>query len=699
MANNPLLRPSVSPTKTTQPTKAVNNVDTSIRLTHNTFDNSYFNFKTQRYGQYEPFWWKPAVAGDVEPFSNSHNVRSLPFSSPILSSMKLNKDYFQVPMTAIQPQTWEYIFKDPVQGDDVPFDVQNVLPLYYVSEGESLYLPSSICDSLMGTFNYISRLASGDDVNPTSILSFLIAELWFSSGCLLYNLGYKFNPLFAYDVDGQGSSRFESFDSLFDRLFSGLDLSFTVSLPSGDSTTDFHVTTISNVDNPGVDLFTAISLLRSYSAYVVWSEFEATRNSSSIGFIEEFYLGEMVVPDSTDFNPAVLRMDVPLAYQLSCAQYYVNPRVDFIYNSQLYRDNFINLLRLAGQTINSTVTIQSFDYNGIPVFYDYFSLYYYSFLTRYLYRSFTNTSLSLSYRVYDVMSYLFGYREQLLFGNYFTDSRTQALGYGEAGSDYVAINDDGVSVTDLTQKLVLQRFRGAVAHLDNSHEDYLATMFHENLPPDFHYPKFIAHSEFGINGEEISNTTSDNQGNIVTNLKSGEDSAEFNIDISMPSILIGISHISMPEVYSQIKERQYFHIDRFDMFQPMLQYFGDQAIYGIEVSDSLPSDSIYAYTSRNGEYKQRISQCSGGFLGPLRSWIFNIDSPRFNEDTSSIISFTSQSPFAIRAHDFYFNRFLARQSGLSLGNGFHFIIVYNNKNVDTRPMDVNPIPLYPKSNI
>ena len=44
-------------------------------------------------------------------------------------------------------------------------------------------------------------------------------------------------------------------------------------------------------------------------------------------------------------------------------------------------------------------------------------------------------------------------------------------------------------------------------------------MFHEQLPPDYHYPKFIVHSEFAINGDEVSNTTSDNQGMIVTNLE------------------------------------------------------------------------------------------------------------------------------------------------------------------------------------
>lgn len=192
----------------------------------------------------------------------------------------------------------------------------------------------------------------------------------------------------------------------------------------------------------------------------------------------------------------------------------------------------------------------------------------------------------------------------------------------------------------------------------------------------------------------------DDQGNIVTNLKSGDDTAEFTIDVSVNSILIGISYVSVPGVYSQIKERTYMHRDRYDMFQPMLQYFGDQGIFNREVSDFIvnPSD-VYGYTSRNGEYKQRMSQCSGAFLNSLRSWIFTIDLPAFAGESSMPRLSNTQSPLAIRTFDFEFNRFLRRQTGVSLGTGFHFIMQYNNKNVDNRPMDVNPLPLYPSNSL
>lgn len=687
MANNPLFRVDNSPTRTTRPTKAVNEVKPAVALTHNTFDNSYFVFKTQRYGQYEPFFWKNCVAGDNEPFANSHNVRSLPFASPILSPMKLNKDYFQVPHYAIQPNTWDYIFKAPSQGDDVPLNAQNLFPLY---KSQLNWDITQFLESTVQQFVY----PFDQDTAPNIVLSLLLLENFFSSGSLIYSMGYKMNPVIVND------GTLKTFDEFFDLVFRSLDMCVRLNVEGDNrafSTADY------SPEFTIVDKWTFVSLLRAFSGSII--DFQVFSDS---GVFEQNYelLPSSIWQRSADDDLNYIRMDAINAYQLCCAQYYVNPRVDFIYTAQLYRDNFIQLLRSFSQTIQGVeIALNTFDYNGIPVLYDFFSLEYYNVLFYLLHELYEGagylTSLDKWSEALNIIDYLFGYREQLRFGDYLADSRPQALGYGEEGSDVVQVMDDGVSVIDMSEKLVLQRFRSAVAKLDNTAEDYLATMFHEQLPPDYHYPKFIVHSEFGINGDEVSNTTSDNQGNIVTNLKSGEDTSEFNIDIAVPSILIGISYVSIPYVYSQIKERHYMHIDRNDMFQPMLQYFGDQEVYNREVSDEIQHPELpYGYHSRNGEYKQRLSQVSGAFLTSLRSWLFTADLPALDPTRDfgfNLRLSNHQSPTAIRSFDWEFNRFLAKQTGLSLGTGFHFIMQYNNKNVANRPMDVNPLTLYPSS--
>lgn len=692
MSRNPLFNPSSSPTNTTKPTKAVNHSGTRVRLTHNTFDNSYFNFKTQRYGQYEPFFWKKCVPGDNEPLSVSHNVRSLPTASPILSPMTLNKDYFLVPNFAIQPNTWEYIFKSPTQGDDVPADAHNVFPIF--SGTTSVF--SSICDFLVNQIN-----SRGDLI----LHSLLIAELFFSAGSLLYNLGYKMNPRFYYgDYD---SYTFLSFDEVFDTVVSSLidTVRVTFQFPDPDASSGFR--TVSYTNDPQqagvlVDKPCLLDLLRCHSGYITSINCALANNSSILTDLQ--YDNVPLFVSDGESNVNFINMDTVIAYQMACAQYYVNPRVDFLYNAQLYRDNWFSILREVRSEVNLSTNISTFDYNGIPVIYDYFSERHYSLLNA-VYASAMATQpdlvgSSLLLKLYGAFSYLFGYQQTLKFGNYFTDSRTQALGYGEEGSDTVSVVDNAVSVTDLSQKLVLERFRGAVAHLDNTFEDYLSTMFHEVLPPDFHYPKFIAHSEFHVSGDEVNNTTSDDQGNIVTNLKSGNDTAEFNISISIPCVLLGISYFSIPRVYSQVKERFYFHVDRYDMFQPMLQWFGDQEIFNREKSDLLPNpNDSYGYVSRYGEYKQRVSQVSGAFVcSNLRSWLL-IDDPLFSEETPDLQLSLTQSPLSIRELPSDYSRFLKAHAGYSLATDFHFILQYNNRNVDTRPMELNPIPLYPNSTL
>ena len=133
MASNPLYNTNDSPNNATQPSKAVNDSQVFVNRNRNTFDLSYFNYKTQRFGQYEPFFVMEGVPGDTIPLSSSHNVRSLPMQSPFLSSLTLSKDYFMVPMQAILPNTWEMIFSNPASGDDVPDDANCVWDIFNLS--------------------------------------------------------------------------------------------------------------------------------------------------------------------------------------------------------------------------------------------------------------------------------------------------------------------------------------------------------------------------------------------------------------------------------------------------------------------------------------------------------------------------------------------------------------------------------------
>lgn len=638
---NPLYNTNDSPNGATQPTKAVNREAVHVSNTHNTFDMSYFNYKTQKFGQYEPFFYMEGIPGDTIPFANSHNIRALPLSSPFLSSLKLNKDFFLIPNQAIQPNTWELIFKKPAQGDDVPDDVQNIFPLFV---DDDKFVLSNLLDMISNNVNYTE--------SPERVLwSYLMLELFLSSGSLLYQLGYKLNPIFLVDDELR-----MSFDSVFDRVFS--DPEFYLSIKVNGTTYDSNT----------VSVYQLLSLLRFYGSDV---EIQA------VEFVYVPAISSVTNLPSYEPNTDYIRMDRLVAYQLACSQYYVNPNVDFIYNAQLYRDNLWNLLKLACPY----ATIQTFDYNGSTVLYDNCSEYYYQFFA-WNFFDYDEADFSLGF---DYLNALFGLRESLRFGDYFTDSRTRPLAPGE---NTVPVVDSSIDVIDMSRSIIYQRFRNAVVKLGNNFGDYLRGIFHTSPSPDYHIPKFIVHQDFDVSGFEVSNTTSADQGSIVTNLNTQDDRHVFEIEIDMPCIILGISSFSVPRAYMQTKERFFMHKDRYDMFNPMLQYFGDQPIFNIERSDVFSNTSVFGYQSRFNEYKQRYSVVSGGFTNVLPAWTFVAD-PMYNPALPDDLS-ENQSPAFIRAHDYEFNRFLSRVPGLSLGTGFHFIIVYNNKCVSTRPLEVNP---------
>lgn len=658
MASNPLYQSNDSPNNSTQPTKAVNRQGVSVKHTHNTFDNSYYNYMTTSFGVYFPFFSMEGVPGDIIPLHSEHTVRSLPMSSPFLSNLSLNKDTFMVPMQAILPNTWELIYKTPAQGDDVPEDANCLFPAWEVDRDGNIV--SSFWNIVIDdSFDFSKRL-----------WALLLMELFCSQGCLLSQMGYHVNPIFT-SVD---SEIVFSFDELFDSIIRSIDyVSFRYN--------DIYYSTDYFNDRVHVSVSQFLNMIRSYGSEVTIVDSDSSFN---FDFLSDLSISNLPrFTDRTDFGTDI-NLSRIIAYQLACSQFYVNPQVDFIYNSKLYLDNMYTLYdRYITASSGTSTGIQFFDYNGTKVQYDYMSkAYFYRVANEILLGSFPNNIDFL----YDYLYALLGHRESLRFGDYFTDSRTRPLA---VGSDNISVSEDGiVSVVDVSKKIVYQRFRNAVVKLGSNFGDYLRGIFGTSPSPDYHFPKFISHQDFLISGFETANTTGDNQGNLVTNLKTTDDKYLFEVEVDMPCVLIGIGYFSVPRVYMQTKDRQFFHRDRYDMFNPMLQYIGDQIVYNHERTDLRPNDEIFGYQSRNNEYKQRYGVVSGGFATKLPAWTFVADS-MFNPIDDVVIQNT-QSPEFLRAHDYEFNRFFKQISGYSLANNFHFILVFNNKCMSVRPMEINP---------
>lgn len=656
MATNPLYQSNDSPNNSTQPTKAVNRQGVNVKHTHNTFDNSYYNYMTAPFGVYFPFFSMEGVPQDVIPLHSEHTVRSLPMSSPFLSNLKLNKDTFLVPMQAILPNTWELIFKNPSQGDDVPDDANCLFPAWEIDTD------ANIISSLW------SVLVDQDIPNADKMWILLILEFFCSQGSLLSQLGYHVNPIIFRSSEDE-FVRY-SFDSWFDHVVRNTEY-FEIDY-KGVLYTNSEAT-----QGVTISFSQALSMLRNYGS------------SCKIIDITLPNLSEYVITSLPSFSSREdfgtdINLQRVLAYQLSCSQFYVNPQVDFLYNAQMYRDNIFTLYReyMLAST-GDDPSVKFFDYNGLKVQYDYLSKAYFYHVCNQIVLGNTDRALP---QLFDYMSAIFGHRESLRFGDYFTDSRTRPLALG---SDSIPVSSDNtVSVINVSQRVVYQRFRNAVIKIGNNFGDYLRGIFGSNPSPDYHFPKFISHQDFQISGFETANTSDSNQGKLVTNLKTSDDNYLFEVSVDMPCVLIGIAYFSVPRVYMQTKDRQFFHRDRYDMFNPMLQYVGDQIVYNHERTDTRPNDEIFGYQSRNNEYKQRYGIVSGGFATKLPAWTFVADS-LFNPVDSVIVQDT-QSPEFIRAHSYEFDRFFNSISGYSLANMFHFILVFNNKCMSVRPMEINP---------
>lgn len=644
MATNPLYNNNDRPNGATQPAKAVNDTQVFVNRNRNTFDLSYFNYKTQRFGQYEPFFVMEGVPGDNIPLHSSHNVRSLPMKSPFLSSLTLSKDYFMVPMQAILPNTWEMIYANPASGDDVPDDANCLFNLFSVAR------LANITNEEWATYP-----------NVTQLKIIMLLESVFSAGSLPAQLGYT--------MQNTGHLSTTSFDFYFNQCMDAVySQSPTLVFALPDASAAY-------LSAPKVPKGVFVDFLRSNYIYLT----EVT-SQITVPSMKDWYTGNetlFAAWAAQEFNISRI-----LAYQICCKQFYVNTKIDPIYNAQLYRDNFFFLLKkFTDGFLSPVLSYESFSRNGVSVPYDFFSKHYLQKLS-------TSTSITDTYinNLADIYYYLFSFNRVLKFGDYFTASRTQPLGSDVNNQMNAPVVGNEVAAIDMSKSIVLQRFLNNVVKLGNDFGEYLRGIFGREPSPDYHFPKFISHQEFDVSGFEVANSTDKGLGNMITNLKSGDDKYAFEVSVDMPCIILGISNFNCPRLYGNARPRFLFHKDRFDMFNPMLQYIGDQPVSRGELNTDGTNAETFGYNSRNAEYKQNFSIASGGFIYNLPSWTFITD---FGPDYDAVPSSHQGSEF-LRVYPFEFDRFFATLSGLSLSQAFHFIVVYNNKVMASRPMAVNP---------
>lgn len=651
---------------------------------------------TYRFGEYAPHFVMESINNDDVPLRSVHQVRSYTLKAPLMSNISMKKDYFQVPMEAILPLNWDKVYTNPVHGDDVNADDVNCILQVGTDDMHSVF------SVIVAKFNAL--LTAGDDAGAwTLYLKYLVfLERFFSCGSLLSSLRETLSSAFneySFKDGKSGSPLGLPFDVVFDRVIQGLLVRYIDPSSSIYDPQNFVLVYIKGEEhylvmdyNPLADSYPQITL-RDFISFI--------RDDNDWWFDGGFPFDEVDTslipwPSVSPLKDGVhfpLNLSRPLAYQIACAHFYSNDKIDYIYSAELWRQN---LKSVWYELIDSTnfknqpaVRNPKFTVNGIECDFDVCSGKILN-LAFTLPVDFITVNPNLDLNVYfDFWRLILGFNRSLRFVDYFTGAKSQPLAVGDVSID---VNTQAASVNaiDVTRNLQKQKFLNFVNRIGRKFEAYVAELGGQRLAPDYHNPFYLAHTSddvYTVENENTGEAQLSESSSVTSVFMSNASKYAFEIKVDRPCILIGITYFDIPRYYPHLIERQNFHVNRYDMFNPYMQFIGDQPIFRAELTgfSDIPGQEYFGYSLRHLEYKTRVNQCFGGFAnGSLPGWQFIADENRPINDLENI------GPEYIRSRQSELDRFYVSLTGWSLGTYFHFIIDNYNDCEPVRPMVYAP---------
>lgn len=673
-----------------------------------TFPYSYRFLDTHRFGEVHPFMVMETVPRDHIEYHPSQDVRSYTMQAPLMEDLAQRRLLTFTPMEAILPFNWDKWYTNPVQGNDVDENVGCVDPFFW--ERVALFIGNFYTRMTNSTNGYLNSVAPSAETVMTAISRWIfIGEAWFSNGSLLSSLGIHGAARWrAFD---QGNI-FCSFDSMVDALVPKIIANVTDFIYVRGSKS-VHVDT-SIVEDQLVDVRDSVdhrisfrSFLSLYrddpSGLIQTVAFKggkslATLKSDLLGIFNDYQNYTIVLHDPS-YTPGTYDSDykTPLnfsrlvAYQLTCAEYFTNDHVDYIYDAKLFREHALEILNRCSLVTGNTFNVY-FTVNGLRYYYDAFSGYAVSKIMDFLINNMASgtaiaqTAVNSYSYAWGYLSNLFSFRPSLRFKDYFTGSRTQPLAVDTQGDLNIA-SASTVSVLDITKGIQKQRFLNAINRSGRRLKEYRKELFGSNEKQDLDHPFYLAEVGNVIYGDEVNNTGSDQlalNNSVTQTLRTANNNYQFQLDFEREGILLAVNYYDIPRSYTRTTERQAFICNRFDHFNPYLQFIGDQAIYTDEIGSSrYLSLGPWSYTNRHMEWKQKYNQASGGFVESLPGW-------SFIADRSSRTGSENLDPDYIRSIASEFDIFFSHLTGYSLGTYFHFIVRSNNGISATREMAYAP---------
>lgn len=692
---------------------------------YSSFPNSlsYRHFMTARFGEYTPTFVMDGEPKDEISLNSKHLIDSLSLKAPFKGSIRKITESFMVPKMAILPLNWDRIYAQPANGDDVPKDANCVLqdfPARITSAWEHLYL---IAYNTISNLDKESASLKWDVlVAINSLMRVLVyGEYFFSAGSLPVVCGYHSNNFIEIFAD----EKTLSYDKWLDLVISAVFQPF-VRIRATETIAGESVLRHFEGLAPAPDEYPYYASFRSflehlrenptlkitdYDLTISSAEYVDYLKSLTSDVTDEGYLLPspdidpvtwrgitfrlpLLNPDGsddmTDMSQTNFNLSRILAYQLVCAHYYTNSAVDFIYSADLYREYIYSLIN---SSFSENTLSRTFSWNGYSLPYDYLSGHILNAAVITWLGSIVSTASGLLNSVSDsclaVIAAVFGFRKSLRFGDYFVGSRPRPL--APVNTD-VSVNSNMVSVIDVTRGIQAQRFANSVMRARAKIENYVGDLFGIRPAPDYHNPFFLTRQAEIIFGDEVQNTAevqATDANSRTANFKSGNHQFTFTFhnDDAHPCVYLQIVSFDVKRAYTRSIDRHFFHLDRFDMFNPDFQYIGDQPVYGYELGytlvDGATIPAVFGYQGRDMEYKQRFDVASGGFVENLPGWMLT-------DRDRSIMSIGKLDPDFIRSYNTELDQFFLSLSGYSLGSYWHFVLCVNNDVSAKRAMAVDP---------
>lgn len=675
----------------------VTEVSTHSPHGHSKVPLSAHNAGTYKFGLITPHAVYDVVNNDKFPLRSKTVVRSFNLKAPLLGNIRMHKNYFQIPKMAILPRNWDKIETNPVRGDDVvAADVNCVLQAPQTTFSTFITKSLSLLTGLLFDETDLSTYAD----SLTFAMKFNIAlESIFSAGSLASSLGIHLTRMLKNNYTANLKP-----DMAFDNIYFDLNkmteiegkLSMTYQGTNYQIKPDRYFTpdTIPSAAANVISFSRFMDMIRDDND---WSFDAASFTSTDTDY--EDAAKEIINTTKAWYVTGCnddINLETILAYQLVCAHFYTNDKIDYIYSAELYRQNVYDCMRNYMDNINTTFAASrldsTFTMNGIIYQYDILSGRNITRMLRHWYNitNITTQFITLCNYVFDFIRLIFGYNRSLRYADYFTGAKANPLAVGNVD---IAVNNNSVSAIDVTRNIQRQRFFNFVNRVGRRFEEYISKLNGKYVAPDWHDPKWLGSTTDIIYGTETENTTINPDGgaakpqnSTISVLRGNSDKFAFKMEFDRSSVVIGLVHFDIERYYIGGIDRNAFHVDRFDMYNPFMQFVGDQDIKKYELDSGNTVGGYFGYALRHIEYKTKVNNAFGGFAtNALTGWQFLADQFDNRTQLGAVIS-----PDYIRSRPSELDPFFLSLTSYGLANYFHFIIDNYNICEPVRPMVYAP---------